>query len=38
MLEILEADRCLNCKIPKCIEGCPIKNRIPELVMTNLKI
>ena len=32
MLEISEANRCLNCKIPKCTEGCPIKNRIPEFI------
>ena len=32
MLEILEAKRCLNCKIPKCVEGCPINNRIPEFI------
>lgn len=32
MLEISEAKRCLNCKKPKCREGCPIHNRIPEFI------
>ena len=32
MINIKEAERCLNCKIPKCIEGCPINNRIPEFI------
>ena len=32
MLEISEAKRCLNCKIPKCREGCPIHNRIPVFI------
>jgi len=27
-----EAERCLNCNIPKCVEGCPINNRIPEFI------
>ena len=29
---ILEAQRCLNCKNPKCIEGCPVSVKIPEFV------
>jgi len=28
-----EAERCLNCKNPKCIEGCPVEVPIPEFVM-----
>jgi len=28
-----EADRCLNCKNPKCMEGCPVSVRIPEFLM-----
>lgn len=32
MINTKEAERCLNCKIPKCVEGCPIKNRIPEFI------
>lgn len=27
-----EIERCLNCKIPKCRDGCPIHNRIPEFI------
>ena len=27
-----EANRCLHCKIPKCIEGCPVKIQIPEFI------
>ena len=27
-----EAERCLHCKIPKCIEGCPVKIMIPEFI------
>ena len=30
---IKEASRCLNCKNPTCIEGCPINNPIPEFIM-----
>lgn len=29
---ILEANRCLTCKKPKCKEGCPISNDIPEFI------
>lgn len=32
MIEVYEAEKCLNCKIPKCVEGCPINNRIPEFI------
>ena len=28
----LEAQRCLSCKIPKCIEGCPVEVKIPEFL------
>ena len=27
-----EAKRCLNCKKPKCREGCPVNVRIPEFI------
>ncbi len=29
---MLEADRCLQCKKPKCQEGCPIHNDIPGFI------
>jgi glutamate synthase (NADPH/NADH) small chain len=29
---ILEAERCLQCKKPKCREGCPIHNDIPRFI------
>ncbi len=29
---MLEAERCLQCKKPKCREGCPINNNIPEFI------
>ncbi len=29
---MLEAERCLQCKKPKCREGCPISNNIPEFI------
>lgn len=29
---ILEADRCLQCKKPLCIEGCPVGVPIPEFI------
>ena len=28
----LEAQRCLNCKIPKCMEDCPVGVKIPEFL------
>ncbi len=28
---IAEARRCLKCKNPLCVKGCPIENRIPEI-------
>ena len=27
-----EAGRCLKCKNPKCVEGCPVNIRIPEFI------
>lgn len=29
---LLEANRCLQCKKPKCIDGCPIRNDIPAFI------
>ncbi|BCR06151.1 hypothetical protein DESUT3_32200 [Desulfuromonas versatilis] len=29
---IAEASRCLQCKNPLCVQGCPIHNRIPEFI------
>ena len=28
----LEASRCLNCKNPKCVNGCPVNVHIPEFI------
>ncbi len=28
----LEASRCLQCKRPKCVEGCPVSVQIPEFI------
>ncbi len=30
---ILEANRCLQCKKPTCIQGCPIGNNIPAFIL-----
>lgn len=27
-----EANRCLQCKKPRCREGCPIHTNIPEMI------
>ncbi len=27
-----EAERCLNCKYPKCVEGCPVNVQIPQFI------
>ena len=27
-----EANRCLHCKIPRCVEGCPVNIQIPEFI------
>ena len=31
-MAIAEAGRCLKCKNPKCVEGCPVNVRIPEFI------
>ena len=31
-LAIKEAQRCLRCKIPKCVEGCPVNIDIPSFI------
>lgn len=31
-MAILEAERCLQCAEPKCIEGCPVNIDIPEFI------
>ena len=31
-MAIEEANRCLGCKKPKCVEGCPVNVRIPEFI------
>ncbi len=31
-MAINEANRCLKCKNPKCVEGCPVNVRIPEFI------
>ena len=31
-MAIEEANRCLGCKNPKCLEGCPVNVRIPEFI------
>ena len=31
-MAIQEANRCLGCKNPKCVEGCPVNVRIPEFI------
>ncbi len=32
-LAVAEAERCLQCKKPTCIDGCPVQVRIPEFVL-----
>ncbi len=32
-----EAERCLQCKNPKCVEGCPVNVRIPEFIYHTAK-
>jgi glutamate synthase (NADPH/NADH) small chain len=29
---LAEARRCLKCNNPLCVGGCPIENRIPEII------
>jgi len=31
-LAVLEAQRCLQCKDARCVEGCPVRVRIPEFI------
>jgi glutamate synthase (NADPH/NADH) small chain len=31
-LALFEAGRCLQCKTPKCVEGCPVNVDIPEFI------
>ncbi|MDP6626324.1 MAG: NADPH-dependent glutamate synthase, partial [Methanopyri archaeon] len=31
-LAVAEAERCLNCKKPFCVEGCPVSVKIPEFI------
>ena len=31
-MAIDEAKRCLNCRNPKCMGGCPVKVHIPEFI------
>ena len=31
-LAVLEAERCLQCKNPKCIDGCPVRVNIPRFI------
>ncbi len=31
-MAIDEAKRCLNCKVPKCMEGCPVAVHIPDFI------
>jgi glutamate synthase (NADPH/NADH) small chain len=32
LLAVAEAERCLQCKNPKCIEGCPVRVNIPRFI------
>ena len=31
-MAVSEAQRCLQCKKPRCVEGCPVNVRIPEFI------
>ncbi len=31
-MAVQEANRCMDCKTPKCIEGCPVRVPIPEFI------
>ena len=31
-MAMLEASRCIQCKNPKCIAGCPVQVKIPEFI------
>ena len=35
-LAALEAERCLQCKNPKCIDGCPVRVNIPRFIESEL--
>ena len=30
---VLESNRCLNCKAPRCVEACPVHINIPKFIM-----
>ena len=30
---VVEAERCANCKDPKCVKGCPVGIDIPKFIM-----
>ena len=32
---IEEASRCLNCKNPRCVEGCPVNVNIPKFISSS---
>ena len=32
-LAMQEAERCLNCKKPRCVDNCPVNVQIPEFIM-----
>ena len=36
-LALSEAERCLNCKKPMCVTGCPVGVKIPEFIQLILK-
>ena len=29
---LAEANRCLDCRVPKCVEGCPVSVKIPDFI------
>ena len=31
-LAVEEAERCIQCKNPKCMEGCPVNVKIPQFI------
>ncbi len=31
-MAVEEAERCIQCKRPRCVEGCPVGVRIPEFI------
>jgi len=34
---LIEATRCLQCKKPRCVKGCPVNVRIPEFILKILE-